>query len=209
MWHEGLEEASRLCFQEHNMQAMWKHLESLHKKIKAPGTLKEQSFLTVGVCFPQSSASQTYDRELNDAFRTLSSLEQGDVKQAWDLYYTVFKRITNQLGQLQQLNLKFVSPRLLTCDDLELAVPGTYAPKTPLIRIKCLRPNITVISSKQRPRKICIIGSDGRDYNFQLKGHEDSRLDERVMQLLGLVNSLLDRDPQTSRRNLKITVGCD
>eukprot|EP00955_Chlamydomonas_euryale_P023401 247166-Chlamydomonas_euryale.AAC.1 len=40
-----------------------------------------------------------------------------------------------------------------------------------------------VISSKQRPRKLTICGSDGAEYMFLLKGHEDLRQDERVMQV--------------------------
>jgi hypothetical protein len=40
-----------------------------------------------------------------------------------------------------------------------------------------------VITSKQRPRKLTIHGSDGKDYAFLLKGHEDLRQDERVMQV--------------------------
>ena len=39
---------------------------------------------------------------------------------------------------------------------------------------------------------------------FLLKGHEDLRQDERVMQFFSLVNSLLVNDPETLRRNLAI-----
>ena len=39
---------------------------------------------------------------------------------------------------------------------------------------------------------------------FLLKGHEDLRQDERVMQFFSLVNSLLVNDPETFRRNLAI-----
>lgn len=45
-------------------------------------------------------------------------------------------------------------------------------------------------------------GSNGKDFTFLLKGHEDLRQDERVMQLFGLVNTLLIKDPETSRRNI-------
>jgi FKBP12-rapamycin complex-associated protein len=41
---------------------------------------------------------------------------------------------------------------------------------------------------------------------FLLKGHEDLRQDERVMQLFSLVNTLLLNDPDTFRRNLTIQV---
>ena len=40
-----------------------------------------------------------------------------------------------------------------------------------------------MIPSKQRPRKCTIYGSDGEDHAFLLKGHEDLRQDERVMQV--------------------------
>lgn len=47
-------------------------------------------------------------------------------------------------------------------------------------------------------------GSDGKDHPFLLKGHEDLRQDERVMQLFGLVNTLLQKDAETFKRHLTI-----
>lgn len=73
-----------------------------------------------------------------------------------------------------------------------------------LIKISFIQKNLAVITSKQRPRKLFIRGSNGKDYIFLLKGHEDLRQDERVMQLFGLVNTLLQNDPETFRRNLTI-----
>ena len=46
------------------------------------------------------------------------------------------------------------------------------------------------------------IGSNGSEFMFLLKGHEDLRQDERVMQLFGLVNTLLAGDQETSKRHL-------
>lgn len=65
---------------------------------------------------------------------------------------------------------------------------------------------LQVITSKQRPRKLCMKGSSGKEYMFLLKGHEDLRQDERVMQFFSLVNSLLTSDPETLKRNLTIQV---
>ncbi|ETO30028.1 hypothetical protein RFI_07091 [Reticulomyxa filosa] len=47
------------------------------------------------------------------------------------------------------------------------------------------------MDTKQKPRKLKILGTDGLSYQFLLKGREDLRQDERVMQLFGLVNNLL------------------
>ena len=61
-----------------------------------------------------------------------------------------------------------------------------------------------MIASKQRPRKLTITGSNGKSYQYVLKGHEDIRQDSLVMQLFGLVNTLLENDPQCFQRRLDI-----
>jgi FKBP12-rapamycin complex-associated protein len=81
-----------------------------------------------------------------------------DLNQAWDLYYHVFRRISRQLPQLTSLELQYVSPKLLMCRDLELAVPGSYVPGQPVVRIAQIQSSLQVITSKQRPRKLCIKG---------------------------------------------------
>jgi len=52
---------------------------------------------------------------------------------------------------------------------LELAVPGTYMAGAPVVTIAAFAPQLTVITSKQRPRKLTIHGSDGAEYMFLLK----------------------------------------
>jgi FKBP12-rapamycin complex-associated protein len=116
----------------------------------------------------------------------------------------VFKRIARQLPQLMSLELQYVSPELKNAHDLDLAVPGTYQSGKAIISIKSFSPLASVISSKQRPRKLAMLGSDGTSYDFVLKGHEDIRQDERVMQLFGLVNTLLSTEPECLKRHLNI-----
>lgn len=120
------------------------------------------------------------------------------LNQAWDLYYTVFRRVNKQLPQLTTLELRYVSPALLNARSLELAVPGTYRVDGSAARIARFSPSVHVITSKQRPRRLAMRGEDGREYGFLLKGHEDLRQDERAMQLFGLANALLSKDRRTS-----------
>jgi serine/threonine-protein kinase mTOR len=49
-----------------------------------------------------------------------------------------------------------------------------------------------------------LYGSDGKRYQFFLKGHEDLRQDERVMQLFGLINVCLNNDRITNQHGLNI-----
>ncbi|KAF2473283.1 uncharacterized protein BDR25DRAFT_257609 [Lindgomyces ingoldianus] len=196
-WHEGLEEASRLYFGDRNIDGMFTTLAPLHAMLdKGPETLREISFI------------QSFGRELQEArdwcntFRT--SGEMGDLNQAWDLYYQVFRKIARQLPSLMTLELQYVSPKLKEASDLELAVPGTYHVGKPVIRIMSFDPVSTVIQSKQRPRKLEMRGSDGKTHTHILKGHEDIRQDERVMQLFGLCNTLLMNDTECRKRHLNI-----
>ncbi|KAL3427760.1 phosphatidylinositol 3-kinase tor2 [Phlyctema vagabunda] len=196
-WHEGLEEASRLYFGDHNIDGMFDVLAPLHDQLdQGPETLREISF------------AQTFGRDLQEArewcFTYRASGDVGDLNQAWDLYYQVFRRIARQLPQLNNLELAYVSPKLLHAKDLDLAVPGTYMSGRPVIRILNFDTTFSVISSKQRPRKLSLNGSDGIAYAFLLKGHEDIRQDERVMQLFGLCNTLMTSDSESYKRHLNI-----
>ncbi|KAH7958714.1 hypothetical protein HPB49_004370 [Dermacentor silvarum] len=151
LWHEGLEEASRLYFGERNVKGMFATLEPLHAMMeRGPQTLRETSF------------HQAYGRDLAEALEWCKkyqrSLNVKDLTQAWDLYYHVFRRISKQLPQLTSLELQYVSPKLLMCRDFELAVPGSYNPNQPVIRIARIESSLQVITSKQRPRKLCIKG---------------------------------------------------
>ncbi|KPM03125.1 serine/threonine-protein kinase mTOR-like protein [Sarcoptes scabiei] len=193
LWHEGLEEASRLYFGDNNIDAMFETLEPLHKMIeRAPSTFKELSFYQKLI--PFVSLIRKYK----------ITKDSKNLSQAWDIYYHVFRRISRQLPQLTSLELEFVSPKLTECTDLELAVPGSYTPHKELIRIAKVEAQLNIITSKQRPRKLTIKGSNGHNYMFLLKGHEDLRQDERVMQLFGLVNTMLNAEDATARQNLTI-----
>ncbi|RDL41871.1 ARM repeat-containing protein [Venustampulla echinocandica] len=197
LWHEALEEASRLYFGDRNIEGMFATLAPLHDMLdQGPETLREISF------------AQTFGRDLQEAREWCYAYRQsGDVSEinsAWDLYYQVFRRIARQLPQLNNLELAYVSPKLLRARDLDLAVPGTYQSGKPIARIINFETNFSVISSKQRPRKLSLNGSDGKAYAFVLKGHEDMRQDERVMQLFGLCNTLLHGDSESYKRHLNI-----
>eukprot|EP01104_Vermistella_antarctica_P000464 TRINITY_DN1061_c7_g1_i1.p1 TRINITY_DN1061_c7_g1~~TRINITY_DN1061_c7_g1_i1.p1 ORF type:complete len:2466 (-),score=573.86 TRINITY_DN1061_c7_g1_i1:99-7496(-) len=197
MWHEALEEASRCYFTDNNAEGMVERLRPMHKNIdQGPVTMKEQAF------------EHTFGRDLREAEEWSKRWEKtkakNDLNQAWDLYYVAFKKINTLLPQMKILRMRYVSPKLEQASNLSLAVPGTYDVGCEMVTIRSFGSMLQVITSKQRPRKCSIFGSDGKEYTFLLKGHEDLRQDERVMQLFGLVNTLLKNDPETSKGHLRI-----
>lgn len=59
------------------------------------------------------------------------------------------------------------------------------------------------MSSLQKPRKIGIVGSDGRVYPFLCKPKDDLRKDARLMEFNSMINKLLKKDSESRRRNLR------
>lgn len=225
-WHEGLEDASRLYFGEGNVSGMLEVLLPLHETLeRGPTTRREQDFhksfgkdLAEAYAFvkeymrlvtrdggvvPKHGGFMPPQPEGISNARQKAEAEAA-LNHAWDLYYTVFRRINKQLPGLTILELSHCSPALLQARNLELGVPGSYRVDGSYVKIERFYPTVQVITSKQRPRKIVLQGGDGKDYVFLLKGHEDLRQDERVMQLFGLVNALLARDRRTNNHDLNI-----
>mmetsp|Transcript_20902 Transcript_20902/g.45314 ORF Transcript_20902/g.45314 Transcript_20902/m.45314 type:complete len:3366 (+) Transcript_20902:339-10436(+) len=226
LWHEGLEDASRLYYGEGNVSGMLDVLIPLHTDLeKGASTRREQDFLkSFGRDLLDAHKHiKDYMRLITDSGQTIptqggfmspneagrsgspaNAEAEAALNQAWDLYYTVFRRINKQLPGLTTLELDQCSPALHNARNLELGVPGSYRVDGSYIKIQRFITDVQVITSKQRPRKITIRGNDGKDYVFLLKGHEDLRQDERVMQLFGLVNALLARDQRTNKHDLNI-----
>ena len=213
LWHEAIDEAGRHWFGVKNADGMYAALHPLHQAMeRGPQTARELNF------------HQLYGRELQEAFDWLkkymrggdrgsaqsaagnstSSRREKDMTRAWELYTAVFNKVRKQIGTMNELELGEVSPKLLQARDMQLAVPGSYRVGLPVIRIAYFSPLLRVIESKQHPRRLTIGGSDGNEYLFLLKGHEDLRQDERVMQLFGLVNTLLSGDRTTAKYDLDI-----
>eukprot|EP01064_Diplonema_japonicum_P019905 TRINITY_DN2882_c0_g1_i3.p1 TRINITY_DN2882_c0_g1~~TRINITY_DN2882_c0_g1_i3.p1 ORF type:complete len:2463 (+),score=482.32 TRINITY_DN2882_c0_g1_i3:61-7449(+) len=192
MWHLGIEEASKLFFGSKDVEGMLRSLFPLHNMMKKTETLREVSFV------------QAHGRDLEEAFEWCQNyLRTGDeqaIHQAWELYYSTYKKLRKVIPvDYTTLELQYCSPRLVMAKNLDITVPGLPHART-AIRIQSFHPQMDVMLSKQRPRKMSIHGSDGKEYKFLLKGHEDLRLDERVMQLFGLVNALLQSDTATAMK---------
>jgi FKBP12-rapamycin complex-associated protein len=197
LWHEAIEEASRYWFGQKNIEGMVATLAPLHALMdKGPQTLREKSFF------------EMFGLELKEAWefckKYLKSKNAAHLNASWDKYSAVFRRMNKQLGAMTELELHEVSPMLLSARDMAIAVPGSYRAGQPIVKISCFSPLLRVIDSKQHPRRLQISGSDGLEYPFLLKGHEDLRQDERCMQLFGLVNTLLTHDRLTVKNDLSI-----
>ncbi|KAJ1919293.1 phosphatidylinositol kinase- protein kinase tor1 [Mycoemilia scoparia] len=200
-WYYGLEETSNLYFRHNDLVGMFQKLKVLYDLFQnGPETHRDLAFI------------QQYGRELEEAAELIKRfLQQPEsarnmnlIYQAWDIYAPMYYKLEKIVKSKSSIDLKSASPKLYKCRNLKVAVPGTYDPDKPLISIAKFYPELKVFPSKQRPRLLNLFGDDGKRYCFILKGHEDIRQDERVMQFFELINTLLNRDANTARRQLGI-----
>ncbi len=196
-WYEGLEDAAGFYYTSENIPAMLKRLAPLHQD------LLQCSFETRH----QVSFQQEFGADLQEAYGLCENYKNTrdivDLNDAWECYARVYYKLKKRIPKLRKLQLEHVSPLLSNARDMELAVPGTYAPNAPIIRIASFQNQLRVYNTKQRPRKLVVVGSDGNQYVYILKAHEDLRQDERVMQFFSLANSLLSKRIETKALNIE------
>lgn len=106
------------------------------------------------------------------------------------------------------VSMSAVAPNLKHISSSEIPMPGfekqitTDAPGTVTVASFCEQ--VIVLSTKTKPKKLVLRGSDGQKYTYLLKGREDLRLDARIMQLLEAINNFLGSFRETCSRSLAI-----
>ncbi|KAI8997006.1 hypothetical protein BDB01DRAFT_840542 [Pilobolus umbonatus] len=91
----------------------------------------------------------------------------------------------------------------------KIEVPGQYDGKGKPqpdnhVMISGFDGRLLVMNSMRKPKRICIYGSDGKEYMFLVKGGEDLRLDQRIEQLFSVMNEIVGRNSYCSIYNLRI-----
>jgi len=81
---------------------------------------------------------------------------------------------------------------------------GDAAAASPVVSIAGFGDEVTLLVSLQRPKRLTLIGSDGRAYGFLAKPKDDLRKDARMMEVAGVANALFAREPAASRRGLRL-----
>ncbi|KAK2716792.1 hypothetical protein QYM36_007065 [Artemia franciscana] len=107
---------------------------------------------------------------------------------AWNPFKQLLSSLQarSQRKNASQLRLKDISPRLAELKNTKIVLPGQTT-----VTISSLDDLVLVLPTKTRPKKLIFKGSDGVNYGYLFKGLEDLHLDERVMQILEITNTML------------------
>ncbi|TVU45150.1 hypothetical protein EJB05_04625, partial [Eragrostis curvula] len=110
--------------------------------------------------------------------------------------------------------LSEIAPQLAVLSTSDIPMPGfekqihsseySFAGNHGTVTVSSFCKEVTILSTKTRPKKLVLQGSDGQRYTYLLKGREDLRLDSRIMQLLEAINSLLYSSSDTRSRNIAV-----
>ncbi|KAH0792269.1 PIKK family atypical protein kinase [Histomonas meleagridis] len=130
---------------------------------------------------------------------------QGSFNTVWSNLKRFYGIIKDKFNGQCAIELSDVSETLAKKKSFLLSVPGTYKINGPSPIISRLDPNLPILSTQQRPRLLYMYDTGGTRWKFLLKGNEDLRLDQRIMQFFGLINSLLSSNKATSGLRINIS----
>lgn len=106
------------------------------------------------------------------------------------------------LGQLQHqlatragkrnfsLKVSEISPSLYNLRNTDVTMPGQNL-MSGLVRLAKFDNTMSVLPTKTKPKKLCMVGDNGHRYTYLFKGLEDLHLDERIMQFLSIANQMM------------------
>ena len=106
--------------------------------------------------------------------------------------------IESRLNNINFISLKRILPELADYKKFSLSIPGRYNIEGKYPLLLSVDPNLPILKTQKHPRCIFMTDHDGGGWKFLLKGNEDLRLDQRIMNFFILLNNLMKNDKTTS-----------
>lgn len=127
-----------------------------------------------------------------------------EIGQMWSPVRLFFQSIREKINKMDVVMLEMVSEYLAEKRNFKLSIPGTYTTTNSGPNISYIDTTLPVLTTQQHPRILYMHGSDGNKWKFLLKGNEDLRLDQRIMQFFNLINTLVMSNKVTQKNNITI-----
>ena len=133
---------------------------------------------------------QEFAIKINEALKELKNIENAFKPYSGWFLFKQLHHLLHQRSQRRQstsLTLEQISPRLAMLRSSTIPIPGKDGQ---FHTIYSIASSVIVLPTKTKPKKLFFIGSNGKRYPYLFKGLEDLHLDERIMQLLNIVNTM-------------------
>lgn len=125
----------------------------------------------------------------------------------WRPFYSIAASLASYQRK-SSISLGEVAPQLALLSSSDVPMPGLEKQFTfseserdftsnlqGIVTIASFSEQMVILPTKTKPKKLVIVGSNGQNYPYLLKGREDQRLDARIMQLLQAINGFLHSSP--------------
>eukprot|EP01119_Soliformovum_irregulare_P007298 TRINITY_DN1969_c0_g5_i1.p1 TRINITY_DN1969_c0_g5~~TRINITY_DN1969_c0_g5_i1.p1 ORF type:complete len:1347 (+),score=556.40 TRINITY_DN1969_c0_g5_i1:406-4446(+) len=179
-------------------------------------TIMQPSFVTLDTLFkhtfatPETSHERWFQNTFGEALKKAIAFFKSprnlleNPESAWHPLKDLSREF-NRFLKPTTLRLNDISTELTRSVFSMVTMPGhelNHHGNENLVKIQSFEMSVNILPTKTRPKKITIVGSNGKKYIYLIKGSEDLHLDERIMQFLGIVNQLLRHDKEANIRNL-------
>ncbi|KAI7861672.1 hypothetical protein BDF14DRAFT_1991502 [Spinellus fusiger] len=145
----------------------------------------------------------TFGNQIREALHMLQKPESiKDYRKGWDHFQQLHRQLMMETQKVRILELNQLSPYLASMKNTVVSIPGIHEEGSDSY-IDTFGSTVIVLPTKTKPKKLDLMGTDGKKYSYLFKGLEDLHLDERIMQLLNTTNGLLQEDKSTASRKLK------
>lgn len=110
---------------------------------------------------------------------------------SWQPFKQLHSSLQSRAQKRSSLILKMdkISPKLQSLKSTVIAMPG-LGMSGKVVTVESVSNTVQILPTKTKPKKLILLGSDGKRYPYLFKGLEDLHLDERIMQFLGIVNNM-------------------
>lgn len=142
---------------------------------------------------------KTFASLISNVIKLLRNPEQPDKpNQTLEIYYNLIFTLQKKTYQMNvgrsQFAMYTISPVLSAMENTTIPMPGAnnYS-QTDIVTIEKVYKTVVTLHTKTKPKKLGFYGSNGRLYTFLFKGEEDLHLDERIMQILSVMNRMFNK----------------
>ncbi|XP_050421824.1 serine/threonine-protein kinase SMG1 [Adelges cooleyi] len=131
----------------------------------------------------------SYITHMLDKLRRPADSSNINVQDVWKSIKNLQSNLQARISKRGSYSLKMdtISPVLANLKDTKIAMPGVER----VVTVASINNSVAILPTFTKPKKLIFYGSDGKVYTYLFKGLEDLHLDERIMQLLCITNTLL------------------
>lgn len=103
---------------------------------------------------------------------------------------------------LESRKTEFVMPFQCNLQLIRVCKQNTFKFPDKMVNIYKIQDEADVMRSLQKPRKVTLIGDDGKKYAMLFKTNDDLRIDLRFMEFSSVLKEFLHKDPESRHRHL-------